>query len=106
MYVLFVIAFSLELEEVKFIDKLVLLNHSDQLIVSAYEEYSNELPLYPEVVKQYQVDDNDLKHLLLSPRSCLYDQGYECCKSCYGSLHYSKKKKEDNPSKYAVANGL
>lgn len=41
------------LEEVKLIHKLVLLCHSDQLSVSAYEEYYDKLHLHPEVVKQY-----------------------------------------------------
>lgn len=90
----------------KFIDKLVLLCHSDQLSVSTYKEYYDELPLHPEEVNQYQVDDDDLKHLLLSPRSRLHDQGYECCESCYGSLHYSKRRNQDNPPKYAIANSF
>ncbi len=57
--------------------------------VSAYEEYCDQLPLHPEVMKQYQADDDELKYLLLSPRSHLHDGGYECCESCCGSLQCS-----------------
>ncbi len=63
--------------------------------------------MHPELVRQYQVADNDLKHLLLSPRSRLHQNGYDCCESCYRSLIVTKKEStEYNPPKYAIANGF
>ena len=67
------------LEPVKYVDKETLLQHSAQLCVSQYEEYNDGIPLNSDLVRQYQVDDFDRKHLLLSPSARLRSEGYECC---------------------------
>ena len=84
------------LEPVKYVDKETLPQHSEKLCVSRYEEYYDGIPLNSELVRQYQVDDFDLKHLLLSPRARLCDEGYECCESCFCSLKSSKKALKNN----------
>ena len=95
------------MEKIEFIETQQLLINSDKLSVSSYKEYYDGVPLHPELVRQYQVADDDLKHLLLSPRSRLHHNGYECCKSCYRSLAVTKKEiNEYNPPRYAIANGF
>ena len=95
------------MEKVEIIEKQQLLINSAKLSVSSYEEYYDGVPLHPELVRQYQVADDDLKHLLLSPRSRLHQNGYECCESCYRSLAGNKKESNEyNPPRYAIANGL
>ena len=79
------------MEKVEIIEKQQLLINSAKLSVSSYEEYYDGVPLHPELVRQYQVDDDDLKHLLLSPRSRLHQNGYDYCESCYRSLIVTKK---------------
>ncbi len=94
------------LEPVKYVDKETLLQHSEKLCVSQYEEYYDGIPLNSELVRQYQVDDFDLKHLLLSPRARIRDEGYECCESCFCSLKSTKKNDSAKPPKFSIANGF
>jgi hypothetical protein len=82
------------LEEVKFIDKSMLLNHSNPLCVSAYEDYDG-VPLDAELVKHYQVLDDDLKNLLL-PGSVFILLAMNAVKSCYRSLGCSKRRMMTN----------
>ena len=93
-------------EPVKYVNKETLLQHSEKLCVSQYEEYYDGIPLNSELVRQYQVDDFDLKHLLLSPKAILHDKGYECCESCFCSLKSSKKDDSAKPPKFSIANGF
>ena len=67
----------IRMEKVDIIEKQLLLINSSKLSVSSYEEYYDGVPLHPKLVRQYQVDDDDLKHLLLSPRSRLHHNGYD-----------------------------
>jgi hypothetical protein len=59
-----------------------------------------------------QVDDYDLKHLLLSPRATMkysddHENQYTCCQSCYTSLTSAVRKEEGStPPKLAIANGF
>jgi hypothetical protein len=94
------------LEEVKFIKKETLLESSSKFAVSAYEEYYDGVSMHPELVKQYQVDDCNLKHLLLLPRAHLDPKDNKCCETCYGSLKSSRSNGEDKPPKFAIANGF
>lgn len=94
------------LEEVKYIDKETLLKHSAQLCVSQYEEYDDVIHLNSELVCQYQVEDPDLNHLLLSPRARFQEEGYECCESCFCSLKSSKKDDRAKTPKCSIANGF
>jgi hypothetical protein len=94
------------LEKVKYVKKDTLLHHSEKLTVSQYEEYYDGMPLNSELMHQYQVEDPDLKHLLLSPRARCHKEGYECCESCFYSLKSSKKYDGAKPSKCSIANGF
>ena len=58
------------MEEVKIIEKLIILNCSDQLCTPANDKYYDGVPLHSGLVKLFQVDE-DLKHCLPSPRACL-----------------------------------
>ena len=65
------------------------------------------MTLNPILVNQYEVENEDLKHLLLSPRAKFSnDTGYTCCNSCYTSLCGAKKKEVKSPPKKAIANGF
>ena len=99
------IIFALEPKEK--VSKEQLLDNSDRLCISQNEDHFG-IQLHPLLVKQYQVDDNDLKHLLLSPRSRYNnDSGtYQCCQSCYRSLTSSKREEVVTPPKLAIANGF
>jgi len=80
---------------VKFIKTKQLLINSLKLCVSACAQYYDGVLLHEKLVKQYQVDDNDLKHLLLSPGAHHDERGYECCKSCNRSLSATEKESND-----------
>lgn len=54
----------------------------------------------------YQVDDFDLKHVLLSPRARQHDEGYKCCESCFCSVKSSKKDERAKPPKFSIANSF
>jgi hypothetical protein len=95
------------MEEVKFITKEKLMNNTSNLCVSSYEQHFDGVPLHTELVNQYQVEDDDLKHLLLSPRAFCDQRGYECCESCHRSLVATKNESCDyKPPKFAIANGF
>ena len=54
--------------------------------------------------KCYQVVDDDLKDILLSPRAkCTINGEYICCISCNDALRESRI--NNNPTKFAIANG-
>ena len=54
--------------------------------------------------KCYQVDDEDLKDILLSPRAkCTISGEYICCSSCNDALRESRI--NNQPPKFAIANG-
>jgi hypothetical protein len=64
--------------------------------------------LKQELVAQYQVEDFDLKDMLLSPRAQRSKDGnqYQCCCSCYNSLIKGNKEEGRNPPKFSIANGF
>jgi len=62
--------------------------------------------MLPEFINQYQVNDDDLKHLLLSHWASLCPQGYESLESCFGSLRCARKNDDNKPLKFSIANGL
>ena len=78
--------------------------HKKRLSVDSYEEYY-ETTLNPEVTKQYQINIDDFKGMLLSPRSRKYLDGYATCSVCYSGMqsHMATKK---NPPKFSIANGF
>ena len=78
--------------------------HRERLSVKKYEEYYGQA-LKAEVVKQYQVNVEGLKELLLSPRSRRYQDGFATCACCYNGMS-SNKATETSPPKFAIANGF
>ena len=69
--------------------------------VETYEEFCGEM-LHPILVNQYQIDD--IKGILLSPRSFRGGDTFECCSACFSSLKPSQVKKNTKPPKNAIAN--
>lgn len=60
------------MEVVKIVEKKQLSINYSKLSWSSNEEYYNGVPLHHELFKHYQIDVDNLKHLLLSPRSQLH----------------------------------
>ena len=78
--------------------------HRRRLSVKAYESYYGH-ELKPELRKQYQVNNNNLKDLLLSPRSRKYKDGYVTCERCAIAMR-SNLINKITPPKFAIANGF
>ena len=65
------------------------------------------MTLSPILVSQYEIDDTDLKGILLSPRAYFDENGFECCVSCRDALRPSKQENAgSHPPKHAIANGF
>ncbi len=73
--------------------------HSGRLGVKSYEEFY-QTTLKDEVTRQYRVPG--LQHMLLSPRSRKYPDGYATCSVCYNAMQPQMASKK-NPPKYAIA---
>jgi len=78
--------------------------HKNRLSVKKYEEYYGQA-LKAEVRKQYQVNVEGLKEMLLSPRSRKYQDGFATCACCHKGMSYNKATKT-TPPKFAIANGF
>ncbi len=80
-------------EAIRKLTKEQILLHKKRLSVDSYEEYY-ETTLKPEVTKQYQINVDDLKGVLLSPRSRKYPDGYATCSVCFSGMqsHMATKK--------------
>jgi len=78
--------------------------HKKRLSVDTYEE-DYETTLKPEVIKQYQINGDDFKGMLLSPQSRKYLDGYATCSVCFSGMqsHMSTKR---TPPKLSIANGF
>jgi hypothetical protein len=61
--------------------------------------------LKPKVRKQYQVNVDGLKDMLLSPQSRKYNDGYATCACCYKGICPNLANKR-TPPKFATANGF
>ena len=81
-----------------------ILKHRERLSVKKYEEYYGQT-LKDEVIKQYRVNVEGLKELLLSPRSRRYQEGFATCACCYKGMS-SNKATKTSPPKFAIANGF
>ena len=98
--------FIIGMEEVKMIEKETLIKNANRLSVSSYEEHFC-LSMKRELISQYEVHDDDLKGLLLSPRAqCIDRTTYQCCCQCYNSCVQGSKKECSSPPKYSIANGF
>jgi hypothetical protein len=80
-------------EAIRKLTKEQILLHKKRLSVDSYEEYY-ETTLKSKVAKQYQMNVDDLKGMLLSPRSRKYPNGYATCSVCFSGMqsHMATKK--------------
>jgi hypothetical protein len=75
--------------------------HKKKLSVDSYEEFY-ETTLKPEVTKQYQINVDDFKGMLLSPQSRKYLNGYATVFQ-WNAITYGN---QNNPPKFSIANGF
>ena len=81
-----------------------MLLHKKRLNIDSFEEYY-ETTLKSEVTKQYQINVDDLKGVLLLPHSRKYIDGYATCSVCFSGMQsYMATKK--TPPKFSIANGF
>ena len=73
-------------EAIRKLTKAQISLHKKRLSVDSYEEYY-EITFKPEVTKQYQINIDDFKGMLLSPRSRKYLDGYATCVECFLGQH-------------------
>jgi hypothetical protein len=96
-------------EKIEQITKQRLIDNQHRFSVEAFESFF-DIELNPILKEQYQLDDNDLHGMLLSPRAYRLSNGkYEFCEACYRSLKPSQSKKLGSgfkPPKHAIANGF
>ena len=84
-----------------FVKSATILKNQHVLSVDYFNKSSN--CSIPETLsKQYQVQEESLQHLLLSPRARRKKNSYMCCQSCATAL----RKKLDKAPKFAIANGF
>ena len=96
--------FIIGTETIHYLSKNNIIGHKRRLSVESYEVYYNT-KLKPEVRSQYMINDGDLKHLLLSPRSRNSSKGYTTCSCCFGGMQPNMTNKQ-SPPKFAIANGF
>jgi len=94
--------FIIGTEAIHKLTKEQILLHERRLSVASYKEYY-ETKLKSDVPKQYEV--NDLKGMLLSPRSRRYCNGYATCEVCNSGMQAPMASKKKSP-KFAIANGF
>ena len=88
--------------EYSFVKKKTILKKRHVLSVDYYNKSTNTA-ISISLQEQYQVNDSDLHHLLLSPRARKKNDSYMCCSSCARSVRDNKSEK---PPKFAIANGF
>jgi hypothetical protein len=75
--------------------------HSKRLSVESYKKYY-DATLKPKVAKQYQMNVDGLKGMLLSPRASKYRDGYATCSACYSGMQPQMATKK-TPPKFSIA---
>ncbi len=78
--------------------------HSNRLSIQTYESYHGQV-LKPKLRKQYQVNVDGLKDMLLSLWSRKYNNGYATCACCYKGICPNLANKR-TPPKFAIANSF
>jgi hypothetical protein len=78
--------------------------HSKRLSVKSYKKYY-DTTLKPEVAKQYQMNVDGLKGILLLPWARKYCNGYATCSVCYRGMQPQMATKK-TPPKFSIANGF
>ena len=96
--------FIIGTEKIHKLSKYQISQHSSRLSVNTYEAYHG-VELKEELRKQYRVNDDLLRNLLLSPRSRKYHNGYATCTCCLKGMCQTSINKK-SPPKYAIANGF
>ncbi len=76
--------------------------YSNRNSVQTYESYHGQV-LKPKLRKQYQVNVDGLKDMVLSPQSRKYNNGYATCACCYKRMCSNLANKR-TPLKFAIAN--
>ncbi len=71
--------------------------HTNRLSVKTYKTYHG-VELKNELKKQYQVNEDKLRNLLLSTRSRKYHNGYATCACCYNGICQSLTNKKHHPN--------
>ena len=92
------------IEEVKSLSKELLLKNKNRLSRKNFETHFSR-KLSSSLVTQYQVKDEELHDLLLSPRSLRTGDAYQACPSCYNALTGSANRKRKTPPVKSIANG-
>ena len=98
------------LEPVKYLTKEQILSNKSRISVESFESHY-VVELNEKVKGQYQVEEEDLHGILLSPRGVKKDPvtkaySYCCCSTCYSSMVSGCKEEKQNPPKFAIANGF
>ena len=88
-------------QEYTFVQSSTILKNQHVLSVD-YFNTSTNCSLADILRKQYQVQDEALQHLLLSPRARKKNNSYMCCQSCTLVV----RKRLNKPPKFAIANGF
>jgi hypothetical protein len=78
--------------------------HSNRLSVQTYKSYHGQV-LKPELRKQYQVNIDGIKDMLLSPQSRKYNDGHATCACRYKGICPNLANKITLPI-FAIANGF
>ena len=91
--------FIIKHDDVKWVEKDVLLQHHMRLSRAEYENH-HRLLLPVSLKEQCVVEDSDLSQLLLSPRARRKDDSYMCCSSCTKCSHAFRLKCVSNSTIY------
>ena len=89
-------------DEIKFVRKTTILKNEHVLSIDYFNKSTN-MAISPALQQQYQINDTDLQHLLLSPRSRRKNDRYICCNSC---ARFMQKGKAEKAPKFAIFNGF
>ncbi len=96
--------FIIDTETIQKLTNNQISQHSNRLSVTTYESYHGKV-LKSKVRKQYQVNVDGLKDMLLSPLSRKYSNGYATCACCYKGMCPNLANKR-TPPKFAIANSF
>ena len=89
-------------DEVQCLKKETILNKRHYFSTEYFERWSQlKLPL--ELRKQYQIDHNELKELLLSPQATVEAHRYTCCTSYVNNIRDNRCNK---PPRFGLTNGF
>ena len=85
-----------------------IVRNRDRISIDSFESHYR-VELSDDLRSQYQIDDEALYGLLLSPRARKFEKprpSYTCCCKCHKSMTSPSKEEKINPPKFAIANGF